>query len=320
MQMSNSASSYSTAATVVITTKDRKDELRKALASAFAQTVAVEVLVVDDGSTDGTSDLVQAEFPAARLIRHETSRGLIVRRNEAAKLASGPIIISIDDDAVFSSPHVVEQTLREFDHPQVGAVAIPFINVNQDTILRQRAPDQPGIWITDSYIGTAHAVRRDIFVKLGGYREHLVHQGEEGDYCIRMLAAGYVVRLGTADPIHHFESPRRSFARMDYYGHRNRAKFIWQNVPFPAIVPHTLAAILGDLRTIWCRGRGWNIARGIVAGWTWAVLHACQRQPVPRSIYRLSRQLKKRGPMSLRAAERLLPLFSPLAALGDSLG
>jgi hypothetical protein len=99
------------------------------------------------------------------------------------------VIFSLDDDAVFSSPLVVEQTLRDFSHPRIGAVAIPYIEPHKANKEMQRAPTREDVWITASYIGTAHAVRRDVFLALGGYREHLVHQGEEGDFCIRMLAA-----------------------------------------------------------------------------------------------------------------------------------
>jgi hypothetical protein len=99
------------------------------------------------------------------------------------------VIFSLDDDAVFSSPFVVEQTLLDFSHPRIGAVAIPYIEPHKANKEMQRAPTREDVWITASYIGTAHAVRRDVFLALGGYREHLVHQGEEGDFCLRMLAA-----------------------------------------------------------------------------------------------------------------------------------
>jgi hypothetical protein len=99
------------------------------------------------------------------------------------------VIFSLDDDAVFSSPFVVEQTLRDFLHPRIGAVAIPYIEPHKANKEMQRAPTREDVWIAASYIGTAHAVRRDVFLALGGYREHLVHQGEEGDFCLRMLAA-----------------------------------------------------------------------------------------------------------------------------------
>ena len=148
-------------------------------------------------SADGPASLpatrhsppVTTGSPVLRLIRHEVSAGYIVRRNEGARLAKGDVIFSLDDDAVFSSPFVVEQTLRDFSHPRIGAVAIPYIEPHKANKEMQRAPTREDVWITASYIGTAHVVRRDVFLALGGYREHLVHQGEEGDFCIRMLAA-----------------------------------------------------------------------------------------------------------------------------------
>jgi glycosyltransferase involved in cell wall biosynthesis len=284
-------------ASVVITTKNRREELVKAIESAMGQRGLMEVIVIDDGSTDGTeaavSEMLKEDLttestentierrgrcemeqpkvgpkggeagaseskgeaglttddtdghgysaglrltgqagasepdslaskltnstvseslirsadgpaslpatrhsppvttgsPVLRLIRHEVSAGYIVRRNEGARLAKGDVIFSLDDDAVFSSPFVVEQTLRDFSHPRIGAVAIPYIEPHKANKEMQRAPTREDIWITASYIGTAHAVRRNVFLALGGYREHLVHQGEEGDFCLRMLAA-----------------------------------------------------------------------------------------------------------------------------------
>ena len=172
----------------------------------MGQLVLLEVIVIDDGSTDGTAEELGKKFPeeqsttsdlprvtsglpVLRLIRHEVSAGYIVRRNEGARAARGNVIFSLDDDAVFSSPCVVEQTLRDFSHPRIGAVAIPYIEPHKANREMQRAPTREDIWITASFIGTAHAVRRDVFLALGGYREHLVHQGEEGDFCLRMLAA-----------------------------------------------------------------------------------------------------------------------------------
>ena len=214
-------------ASVVITTRNRRDELRTALRSVMEQTHPCEVIVIDDASTDGTSEMVRAEFSSARLERSGECRGLIARRdagtqvaagyiagrNDGAKLATTDIIFSIDDDAAFSTPHVVAQTLEDFSDGRIGAVAIPYADVNKDNVIRQRAPDRDHVWVTDRFIGTAHAVRREVFLECGGYRECFVHQGEEGDFCLRMLADGYVVRLGNADPVHHFESPKRDFSR-----------------------------------------------------------------------------------------------------------
>jgi glycosyltransferase involved in cell wall biosynthesis len=257
------------------------------------------VLVIDDGSTDGTSDMMRREFPEAQLERVEQSRGYIVQRNRGAALAHTPLIVSIDDDAVFSTPRVVSQTIAEFQDPRIGAVAIPFINVNQDKIVRQLAPDERGIYVTASYTGTAHALRRELFLDLGGYREFLFHQGEEEDYCIRMLAAGYVVRLGRADPIHHFESLKRDLRRMDLYGRRNNVLFVWCNVPLVNLPTRLLGTTANGIRLGIRVRRLLRMIYGLAIGYAAIFRYWGERHPVRRSSYRLDRMIRKSQPVRL---------------------
>lgn len=290
---------------VVITTKNRCDELRTAVSSALKQSVQCEVLVVDDGSTDGTAEMVRTEFPAVRLERSPQSLGLIVQRNRAARLASGAILFSLDDDAEFSTQRVVEEALKDFDDPRIGAVAIPHIEPRKGNKVRQAAPDPCGTWVTDTFVGTAHAVRRDVFLSLGGYRDHLVHQGEESDYCIRMLDAGLVVRLGRSDPIKHWESPKRDVRRMDFYGVRNAILFVWQNVPWLALPVHLAATTFNCLRWSLEPDRLWLRLKGVLVGYLDAPKY--RRNPVSRSVYLLHRELRKKGPRRLEEIAERLP-------------
>ena len=297
-------------ASIVITTRNRRGELEKAIASALAQKVegGVETIVIDDGSTDGTSEMIAEKFPQVKLHRFETSRGLIVQRNHGARVATAPIIFSIDDDACFTSETIVADIFRQFDAPAIGAIAIPFINVCQDAdLIMQKAPDESGVFVCPSFIGTAHALRRDLFLRLGGYREALFHQGEEGDYCLRMLNAGFVVRLGRSDPIHHFESARRDFRRMDLYGRRNNVLFGWHNVPVGTL-PTYLAAttcngILHGLRV----GRPWIMMQGLGQGFRAIWQERKQRAPVSPAVFNLYRELIKRQVVPYSEFEGRLP-------------
>ena len=305
--LSRSRAAGEAEAAVVITTKDRRELAADAVASALAQRPPVEVVVVDDASSDGTAEHLAGRFgDDVTLLRARRSAGYILRRNQAAVAAAAPIVVSIDDDALFSSPDVVATTLADFAHARVGAVAIPYVNINQDDVLRQRAPGD-GIWVIDSYIGTAHAVRRPLFLRLGGYRPQLVHQGEERDLCIRLLEQGYVVRLGRAQPVHHLESPRRDLSRMDHFGRRNDVLFAWHNVPQPYLVPHLVMTTLRGLAFGLRVGRPGRMARGLVAGFRALPAERRERVPVSRRAYRLNRRLRRRAPAQLSALGAALP-------------
>jgi GT2 family glycosyltransferase len=296
-------------ASVVIATRNRNEELRNAIESVLAQTIPAEVLVIDDGSTDATSEMVSSRFPQVRLIRHRKSRGYIARRNEGARLAAGDVVFSIDDDATFSSPCTLEHTLREFDNPRIGAIAIPHLDTLSERLVNAPAPDAD-VWCLAHYTGTSHAVRRSVFLQLGGYREEMVHQGEEGDFCLRLLAAGYVTRLGTAAPIQHHESPRRSLGQMEYFGRRNDVLQAWRHTPAAWLVLHLFATTVNGLRQAVRTRRPAAHVRGLASGLNMALTGRAERAPATKEIYWLFRQLKKRGPIRLTEFEQKLPLLS----------
>ena len=283
-----------TRASIVIVTRDRRAELRAALESATTQRGAPEILVMDDASTDGTAEMVQAEFPAVRLVRSDAPRGYIAQRNHAAGLATGDVIVSLDDDARFSSPDTVATTLAEFGDPRVGAVAMPFVHTHRSPDLLQLAPSLDGVWITNAYIGTAHAVRRELFLRLGGYREALGHYFEEPDLCIRLMRSGSAVRLGRAEPILHHESARRNQARGIAYLSRNHVLFTWFHVPFPACVPRFLGVVAYALAWGLRSREPVAAVKGLRAGLRYVAGHPGERTPVTPGDYRRWRSLRRR--------------------------
>jgi GT2 family glycosyltransferase len=285
-------------ATIVVTTRDRRELLRRVLASALAQDADAEVLVVDDGSRDGTTEMVRDEFRQVRVDRTELSLGLIAQRNRAARLARGRVVFSIDDDAEYAAPDTVSQTLRRFEDPRVGAVAMPFVDTLRSPDVQHRAPGE-GAWVTSTYRGTAHALRRDLFLELGGYRAELDRQGEEPDYCLRMLAAGYVTLLGSTAPILHHEAPRPQPARTLALVWRNELLHGFNNVPMPYL-PVRIAKVLASAAAAGVRWRRpLPVARGAGEGIVLGVKALRGRRPVPRATYRLDHDLRRHGPLRL---------------------
>ena len=129
-----------------------------------------------------------------------------------------------------------------------------------------RAPDDVSIYAIHAFVGAAHAMRRDLFLQLGGYREHFYYMGEEGDLCLRMLAAGYITRMGRADSIYHLESPTRDNALADHYGRRNDVLFAWHNVPMPFLPLHVAATTWNGVRTALRADNRLRMILGIAAG------------------------------------------------------
>lgn len=280
-------------ATVVITSRNRCDDLLAAVNSALDQTAVTEVIVLDDSSDDQTSEQVAERFPDVRLYRSQTPVGYIALRNLGNRLSRNDYVVSIDDDAIFSTSTVIADALRVFDHPRVGAAAVPFINVNTSPALLQQPPDRREVYLTESYVGTAHVLRQDLFLALNGYREEFVHQGEETDFGIRLADQGYFVSLADSPPILHHESPKRSYARMDYFGRRNDCLIALWNVPLiflPVQLPLTL---IGGLWFGLRHGRPFGMLRGSLAGLWTGLTKLENRRPVSARTYRYHKRTKR---------------------------
>jgi glycosyltransferase involved in cell wall biosynthesis len=296
----------------VISTRNRRDELARTLESCCAQTGGakgwIEVLVVDDDSTDGTREMIAERFPSVRVIRKTARPGYIVSRNLGAREARGPFIFSIDDDAIYTSGDTVLRTLAAFDDPRVGAVAMPHVHVTDGPAEYDRAPDDGRVYVAAAYTGTAHALRRDVFLALGGYQEALEHQAEESEFCMRLWNAGYIVRVGVTPPIHHFPSAVRNYPRQLFLGARNAVLTSWINVPAPYLPGRLLANFAGGCVNALRKRHPRSFLSGVLAGLGSIPRWRSLRRPIGTRPYRLFRRLLAN---TCRPLDEVLPLLPP---------
>ena len=294
-------------ASVVIPTKNRRDILCETIASILQQDEPLEIIVLDDGSKDGTSELVRRKFPDVRVESFRRSRGPAYRRNQGARLARGEFLFTIDDDCILPHADTFLRTIESFDDARIGAVTIPFINIYKDKNLTlTAAPDDKQTYVTFEYYGGMVAFRRELFLELGGYRPYYFMNNEEGDYSLRMLASGHVLRLGTAPPIDHHESPIRVSKRLNELGPRNQILYAWYNVPSPYYIPHALVSGLKSAAHIAKIGHPDQALRGYVKGWL-AVLHELgHREPVSKTCYNLGREIRTRDVVPFAQVESRL--------------
>jgi len=183
---------------VVIPVFNLRDYLGLAIESALDQTLApehVEVIVVDDGSTDGSGEVAERYSPRVRYARQD-NRGLSAARNAGIRLSRGSFIAFLDaDDRML--PEKLEAQLAAFaSHPEVGLVYSGWYYVDEaGARLPQRGwSRQAGDVLRDLVLGNllhphAALVRRALVEQAGGFDETLTSV-EDWDLWLRISRRG----------------------------------------------------------------------------------------------------------------------------------
>ncbi len=160
-----------------------------------------EVIVVDDGSSDGTGDLVRQEYPEVRLIRVE-SVGLSAARNAGAEAASGEVLAFTDDDCEVDADWLAELAPLFADGWDAGGG--PNLPPPPDDLPAAVVTAAPGaashVMIDDAEAehvpGCNLAVRRTAYFQIGGFDPVFRTAGDDVDFCWRLRDAG--LRIGFA--------------------------------------------------------------------------------------------------------------------------
>ena len=244
-------------ASVIIVTRDRRDDLQRALES-IAEERALEVLVVDDGSTDGTWEMLAARDDVTP-IRLKESRGPGRARNEAARRAQGEFLVFLDSDCR-ARPGWLDALLDPFARPGVGAVGgaealdpdagfgdrlVHFLLTSKWTTggVRGSRGARAGRYRPRSY---SMAVRRELFRRVGGFAG--LRHGEDIDLSVRLARLGAeLVHAPDSRVYHRRRATAGGFVRQLFAMGRARATLIRRDPIHaePAFLLPALATVLG---------------------------------------------------------------------------
>jgi O-antigen biosynthesis protein len=156
----------------------------------------LDVVVVDDGSTDATATIAE-RYPQARLIQTPPG-GLSSARNVGAREATGEIVAFLDSDA-FPPPEWPFLLALGFDSPRVGGVGGPNLPPPDDPVVGQSVARAPGgpvhVLLTDDRAehipGCNMAFWRDLILELDGFDPVFRAAGDDVDFCWRVLDANW---------------------------------------------------------------------------------------------------------------------------------
>jgi N-acetylglucosaminyl-diphospho-decaprenol L-rhamnosyltransferase len=220
---------------VVIVSWNVRDLLRRCLRSVFgARGLTLEVIVVDNASTDDSVEMVRNEFPRVHCIDNPDNRGFPAANNQGIAIAQGRHILLLNSDTETVGDALATMVAFADTHPQVGVVGPQLLNADgsvqssrrrlptlataffESTWLQPWAPrrlleryyvlDQPDdVTLDVDWVkGAALMARREAVEQVGLMDDGYFMYSEELDWCRRFREAGWrVVYLPTAQIVHY---------------------------------------------------------------------------------------------------------------------
>ncbi|TQS45936.1 glycosyltransferase family 2 protein [Cryptosporangium phraense] len=233
---------------IVMITRDRRERTLATLEQLVALPEQPPVVVVDNGSRDGTADAVAARHPDVRVIRSARNHGAAARTIGARALDTE--FVAFSDDDSWWAPGAIrtgERLLRE--HPRLGLVAArtlvgpdetedPLNAVLADSPLGTAA-DLPGPSVL-GFLACASIVRRSAFLEAGGFSPVLHFGSEETLLAIDLATAGWGVAYCPEVVAHHHPADGGRPGRVAQL-RRNALLTTWLRRPWPVIAADTAA-------------------------------------------------------------------------------
>jgi len=229
---------------IIILTRNSLKWIEPCLESLLstAGTFSKEWIVVDNGSTDGSLQLVKTLLPQANIIRNIINLGVAKARNQGLMASTGQYILLLDDDT--QVPENAVTGLCEYldQHPKCGmvgpqlvnpdgsiqynALELPSVRIKFNRVLKKifgEPPDNKYKEFIDSerpfhpgyLIGACQLIRREAITSVGLLDEQIFYGPEDADYCIRLRELGYeVVCLPSIKVIHAYQQQTYRLKKM----------------------------------------------------------------------------------------------------------
>lgn len=202
-------------ASIIIPTHNRYPllgPLLGSLESAIAN-AEVEIIVVDDASTDGTVEKIAIDFPSVRIQSLPNAMGPSHGRNRGAESACGRLLLFLDSDGVVEAEwldamlsadtgaHLLLGNVVDFKGGRIQSVP------RRATFIGKSLPCQPERANTGPSCNLA--LPRDCFMALGGFDEELPYYFEDSDLCIRAARAGHPFKFVAGAVFRHHGTERK---------------------------------------------------------------------------------------------------------------
>ena len=178
---------------IIIPTFNRAHLLSRAIESVLAQDFSDwEMIVVDDGSSDNSGDIVRLFSDVDLRINYHFSanQGAAAARNLGASFASGKYFTFLDSDDEYLPGHLTKRAEIISAQPAIELLH-GGVEIIGDTMVADRFDPSQLIPISDCVIGGTFFIRRDLFKRLGGFAD--IPYGDDNDFFTRASELGALI-------------------------------------------------------------------------------------------------------------------------------
>lgn len=237
---------------IVIITYNRPGdmlELAKNIAGLDHQELLAEVIIVNNRSSESYVHVESfiANSPTVPFCYFKTEKNLGVSkgRNYAIQKSTAPILLFLDDDAVFKNKDALLQTIKTFNgsedfNRKAGIVAFKVyyestLSLQQTAFPHKQFEKRKNLhhFETYYYAGCAHAIKREVFDNVGMYPDSFFYGMEEYDLSYRCINAGYKIIYDDRVVVLHKESPQGRLTNNEKLRGMwvNKATVAWKYLP-----------------------------------------------------------------------------------------
>jgi glycosyltransferase involved in cell wall biosynthesis len=192
---------------IILPTYNRWRLVTRAIQSIQAQSFTDwELLIIDDGSCDGTYDFVTTETDGDKRVRYHyaTNRGLAMARNIGLTMGRGNYFTFLDSDDEYLPEHLKTRAEYLRAHPEVELLHGGVEVIGSDTVADKHDPSKQ-ISISECAVGGTFCIRRDLAERLQGFRA--IEYGDDADFFDRAEKVGAI--------IHKIDAPTYHYNRME---------------------------------------------------------------------------------------------------------
>ncbi|WP_129787135.1 glycosyltransferase family 2 protein [Promicromonospora panici] len=273
--------------TVVIASRNRRNDLLASLPRHRAP-----VILVDNGSTDGSADAVASAHPEVSVIRLPRNVGAVAR-TIGVRAATTPFAAFADDDSWWAPGSLTRAADMFADHSSLGLVCAKILvgpeqRIDSVSELMAASPlprdvSAPGVPLL-GFVACATMVRRSAFLAAGGFDTVVRFPGEEERLALDLATGGWAMSYVKDVVVHHHPSPSRQSPSRRQYG-------IARAATLTALMRLPWRDAVGELR--WVAAQSPSHRSGVARGLLEAPAAFRRRRPLPDEVLALRRLLSR---------------------------